>query len=105
MDEDMDEDTINEDRSERRAPAWLAWLDALPVLWLAVVIFPYALLALHPMVPTRAEVPGVAEAERAALPLLAVLVTAAIIRYFCLRAAASGARPARPPASDGGGQI
>jgi hypothetical protein len=60
-------------------------LELLPVLWLVVVLSAYAVLALHPLEATRAEVRGIAEAERAVLPLLAALVFAAIIRYYWLR--------------------
>lgn len=52
------------------------------MIWLALAISPYALLAVYPMQATQAEVPGVAEAERAVLPLLLSLVVAAIIQYF-----------------------
>jgi hypothetical protein len=72
-------------------------LDLLPIVWLLLVLSAYALLALHPMLNTRAEVPGVAEAERAVLPLLAALVFAAIIRYYWLRKA----RPRSPEAGSG----
>ena len=76
---------------------WL-WLECLPVIWLALVITAYALLALQPFLfpslrPT-AEVPGIAEADRAVLPLLAALVIAGIIRYFSLRNA--GRSPGAP---------
>lgn len=59
--------------------------DLLLVAWLAVVGAAYLLLVLFPNVPTRREVPGIAELEPLVLPLLLSLVVAAIIRYFCLR--------------------
>ena len=72
---------------EEQARPWWAWLDAAPVFWLVVVISAYGLLALHPMAPTRNEVPGVVEADRLALPLLVVTVIAGIVRRTRLNAA------------------
>jgi hypothetical protein len=71
-----------------------------PVFWLVVVTSAYGLLAFHEMVPTRKEVPGVVEADRLALPLFVVTVTAGIIRYVCARAAErrSGLSPGGPGA-------
>ncbi|MCC2672600.1 MAG: hypothetical protein K0Q72_5072 [Armatimonadetes bacterium] len=76
---------------------WWHWLDAAPAFWLVVVGSAYSLLALHPLVPTAKEVPGMAEADRLALPLLVVTLTAGIIRYVCARA--SEQQSGLPPAS------
>ena len=70
----------------------LPWLDAVPILWLALVISAYALLALQPMESTRREIPGIEAAERSYWPLLLSLCAAAIMRYLDGRSpgAASG---------------
>jgi hypothetical protein len=84
--------------------ALIQWLDALPVLWLALVLIGYGLLAfqpfLFPFLPLQAEIPGLETAERAVGPLLASLAGAAIIRYFSLR---NGRSPAGPHGADPAG--
>ena len=60
------------------------WLDALPLLWLLLVLCAYVLLATQPVTlqTRREEVRGVLELERWVLPLLAALVAGAILRYL-----------------------
>lgn len=62
----------------------LGWLEAIPVVWLVLVLCAYALLVMQPLTPQllRQEVPGVVELERWVLPLLAALVAGAILRYL-----------------------
>lgn len=64
-------------------PLW-AWLDVAPVAWLLLVGAAYWLLATAEMVPTKRPVPGIPEADRLALPFLALTVTAGIVRYYCV---------------------
>jgi hypothetical protein len=80
----------------RNPPEWLALLDLAPLLWLCLLFLAYLLLALHPLVPTRAPVPGIAELEAYALPLLAVTVAVGIIRWLVLRGVEAGADRPRP---------
>lgn len=83
--------------------AVLLLLDALPVIWLVLVLSAYALVALHPWMPTRREVGGVAEAERALPAVLLCLVGAAIIRYFLLKSTTPPASAASTPPPPSGG--
>lgn len=65
------------------AGTWVAWLDVVPIIWLATVLSGYLLVANVPLVgPPARPVPGLAEAERSLPCLLLALLAAAIIRYF-----------------------
>jgi hypothetical protein len=74
---------------------WRLLEEALPLLWLALVLGAYAVLALYPLHPTRAPVPGIAEADRAALPLLVAVLAAGIIAYLRRRRARAPAPASR----------
>jgi hypothetical protein len=75
-----------------------ALLDAVPLIWLALVLSAYAVLAMFPLTSRNLAVPGIAEAERAALPVLAALVLGAILRY--LRGRGSGPAPGEIPSPE-----
>ena len=80
-----------------RLPARWAWLDLLPVAWLAFVLVTYAFLSLYPLeAPPRTRVPEVVALDPYALPLLLSLLVAAIIRYFCLRPGSPAVQTADP---------
>lgn len=56
------------------------WLDAVGVMWLALVASAYSLVAFYPPIATRNEVPGVEAAERHYWMLLALVLLAAVAR-------------------------
>lgn len=63
-------------------------LDLVPVAWLALTLTAYWFVVSAPAERPEqlsAPVPGLAEADRAAAPLLAALLLIGIIRYFGLR--------------------
>lgn len=66
-----------------------AMLELVPLCWLALVLFAFACLALYVPVRSTDQVPAVLAADRAVLPLLALLMVVAIIRYFSLRKSSS----------------
>lgn len=63
------------------------WLDAVPVIWLALVISAYSLVAFYPPVATRAEAPGVEAAEQHYFTLLTLLIAAAFLKAMRRRSA------------------
>ena len=67
------------------------WTDLLPIAWLGLVIWAYLGLAAAPYSPAGEPVPVVAAADRAVVPLLALLLLTAIIRYFRRRDASGSA--------------
>jgi hypothetical protein len=73
-------------------------LDLIPVGWMLVAGYAYAMLALNPTLVDRGVLPGVEFAESAALPLLCLFGIAAIIRYFYLR---KGRSRLSPPSGEG----
>jgi hypothetical protein len=78
-------------------------LQAVPLMWLAIVAAGFYLVARLPLTFTERPVPGVAELERPALALLAGLIVTGIIGYSRRRAADSTGRvpaPAPGPAFD-----
>lgn len=86
-------------------PDWLAWLDLVPAIWLVIVISAYALIVIFPEYTRQPAqpIPGIAEMERAAGPLLFSLGVAAIIRYFLTRQTEGSERSdAAVPRPDGG---
>ena len=60
-------------------------LDLVPIAWLVLVLFAFWSLVTFSPQRVRDEVPAVLSADRAVLPLLALLMLVAIIRYFSLR--------------------
>lgn len=84
----------------KRLGVW-QWLDLLPLAWLALVLYGYAVLALFPLTSTRDELPptvpvdlpgglytewpGLPRVEALILPVLAAMGLTAIIRYTCYR--------------------
>jgi hypothetical protein len=68
-------------------------VELLPMLWMILVVFGFLLIAaqpyLFPGLRRAEEVPGIAELERLALPLLLALGAGGIIRRRWLRAQAS----------------
>jgi hypothetical protein len=72
------------------------WSIVIPCVWLALVIRAYLALAAVPYgAPTAAQVPAVEAADRAVVPLLALVTLTAIIRYFRRRRG-----PERAPAEE-----
>jgi len=76
-------------------------LNAMAVNGEADLVSGYALLALHPMTPSREPVPGIAETERAVLPLLALVILTGIIRYPGLRRGGEAGAPDDFPRDEG----
>lgn len=69
-------------------------LDLIPLAWLALVAYGWAMLLLLPGSPDRPLLPGVQAAEGAVAPLLSVIALAAIIKRFALRSAPGKEPPA-----------
>ena len=69
----------------RSGPRWLVALELIPLAWLALTAYAYAVLALTPTGEDRMAVPGIALVEQAVVPWLCLIGVAAIIRYVCLR--------------------
>ena len=76
----------------------LRLLDFVPMAWMLVGGYAYAMLAVNPPLQDRSVLPGVELAEGAALPLLCLFGIAAIIRYFYLR---KGRSRLSPPSGEG----
>jgi hypothetical protein len=79
-------------------PPLLRLLDLVPVAWLLLAGYAYAMLAFNPTLRDRGVLPGVELAEGVALPLLCLFGIAAIIRYFYLR---KGRSRLSPPSGEG----
>lgn len=60
-------------------------LELVPIAWLVLVLFAFWGLVTFSPQRARDEAPAVLSADRAVLPLLALLMLVAIIRYFSLR--------------------
>ncbi len=73
---------MGEDHEDR----W-SFLQVIPVAWLLLVLVGYALVVFAPADNPTAPVPGLAEADRVAGPLLAALLLTGIIKCFSLRRA------------------
>lgn len=78
-------------------------LELVPLAWLALTLTAYWFVVAAPaerVEQLAAPVPGLAEADRAAAPLLAALLLVGIIRYFGLRNSSRHALSS--PAGDAG---
>lgn len=84
------------DARERFYPILILLSDLALLGWWVLVGGAFLLLASYPPVPTRREVPGIAELEGLAPGLLFSILVAAIIRYFCLRTLDAQAEPQGP---------
>jgi hypothetical protein len=83
---------------ESRSDPFELILQAVPLMWLAVVAAGFYLVARLPLTFTDRPVPGVADLERPALVLLAGLIVTGIIGYSRRRAPDStGGVPAPAP--------
>lgn len=74
-----------QDEPAGESPVIRLVLDLVPIAWLVLVLFAFWGLATFSPQRARDESPLVLSADRAVLPLLALLMLVAIIRYFSLR--------------------